>query len=48
MQQPSRLEFRSIVAPHLETLRSTPLQIGINQVHQYHLELFCRGQLPQV
>jgi UDP-glucose 4-epimerase len=48
MQQPSRLEFRSIVAPHLETSRGTPLQIGINQVHQYHLELYCRGQLPRV
>ena len=47
-QQPSRLVFRSIVVPHLETLRGTPLQIGINQVHQYHLEMYCRGQLPRV
>ena len=44
--QPRRLEFHSIVAPDLKTLARTPLQIGINQVHQYHLAQYQRGGLP--
>jgi UDP-glucose 4-epimerase len=44
-QQPRTLQFHSIVPPDLHGVPRTTLQVGINQVYRYQLELYRRAQL---
>ena len=45
LQQPRRLQFRSIAEPALGLLPRTTLQVGVSRVHSYQLGLYHRGQL---
>jgi UDP-glucose 4-epimerase len=47
LQQPKRLQFRSIVWPDIRSLTPTDLSVGINRVHQHQMSLFGRGKLAQ-
>lgn len=44
-QQPRRLLFRSIVPPDTRSAHTTPLQVGVAQVHLHQTRLFCQGRL---
>lgn len=45
LQQPRRLQFKSVVAPCLATMRRTALQVGISEVHRHQLALYLDGRL---
>lgn len=45
LQQPRRLQFRSVVAPHVGSMRSTALPVGICRVYHHQMALYRDGRL---
>lgn len=46
LQQPRCLRFRSVVAPDVGHLPSTPIAVSANEIFRAQLALYCRGELP--
>ena len=45
LQQPRRLRFQSVMAPHVGNMPRTSLQVGISQVHHQQMKLYRDGRL---
>lgn len=45
LQQPRRLQFKSVVAPHVGLRQQTALPVGISRVHYHQLALYVDGRL---